>query len=112
MQARGDSTALPHLDRPFNDGRLALQLSRDATAFPFADFARALVRAHHGEITQRLDGPDESYWDVLLDGQVLTLHRQHYLGVFLCATSPASESVLEGLVPYAKGYLHELRAKQ
>lgn len=98
-------SSLPRLDRPFDDGLLALQLSTDAARFPFAKFAGALVRERGGEITERLDGPDESYWDIVVDGQGLTLHRQHYLGVFLCATDAASEVVLERLVPFAESYL-------
>ncbi len=102
---------LPHLGRPFDDGRLALQLSSGSAPFPFADFAQALVREREGQIADRLDGLDESYWDVVLDGQVLTLHRQHYLGVFLCATDVASEATLERLVPFAEGYLRGLEAR-
>ena len=97
--------SLPRLDRPFDDGHLALQLSSADSPFPLSRFARALVREHGGEITQRVDGPDESYWDIVVDGQVLTLHRQHYLGVFLCATDAASEAVLERLVPFAERYV-------
>ena len=102
---------LPRLGRPFDDGRLALQLSSGSSPFPFADFARALARERGGQITDRLDGLDESYWDLVLDGQVLTLHRQHYLGVFLCSTDVASETVLELLVPFAEGYLRKLEAR-
>ena len=40
--------AIPCRGRPFDDGRLALQLSTPAGAFPFADFAHALVRARDG----------------------------------------------------------------
>ena len=101
------AAATPRLARPFEDGRLALQLSTDAASFPFAAFAHALVRARNGTIVERLGAfeVDETYWDLAIDGQVLTLHRQHYLGVFLCATDVASEAVLETIVPFAANYL-------
>ena len=69
------------------------------------------MRARDGTIVERLGGIgiDETDWDLALDGQVLTLHRQHYLGVFLCATDAASEAVLEACVPFAEDYLRELR---
>jgi hypothetical protein len=99
----------PRLERPFLDGRLALYLSPDADGFPFADFAQALVAERHGAITQKLGalGMDEVYWDLVVDGQVLTLHRQHYLGVFLCASDEATEALIRDLVPFAKRFLRE-----
>jgi len=48
---------------------------------------------------------DEVYWDIRLQGRVLTLHSQHYLGVFLCATDEASEELLRRLVPFAERYV-------
>jgi len=107
---RAEAT-LPRLGRPFDDGRLALQLSSGSSPFPFADFAQTLVREREGQITLRVDGLDESYWDIVLDGQVFTLHRQHYLGVFLCSTDVASEAALERLMPFAEGYLRGLEAR-
>ena len=101
--------ALPRLERPFPDGLLALCLSAEAHHFPFAEFAEALVRARQGSIAQKLDGLDEVYWDLVLDGRVLTLHRQHYLGVFLCASDEASEGLLRDLVPLVGRCLRELR---
>jgi hypothetical protein len=35
----------------------------------------------NGRFTRRLDGPDQSYWDSLIDGNLYTIHREHYLGV-------------------------------
>lgn len=80
-------------DRPFADGRLALRVSSDASRFPFIEFAQALVDAHDGEVVDRVGalGTDEIYWDLRLGGQLLTLHGQHVLGVYLCATDPQSE---------------------
>jgi hypothetical protein len=38
-------------------------------------------------------------------GHILLLHREHYLGVFLCGTDEASEAALESLVPFVDQYL-------
>jgi hypothetical protein len=95
------------LGRPFADGRLALQVSCDAWAFPFVEFVQGLVDARRGEIVARVGavGADEAYWDIRMDGHVLTLHSQHFLGVFLCATDEASEAYLRGLQTMVEAYL-------
>jgi hypothetical protein len=102
----------PILNRPFADGRLALQVSSEAWAFPFAEFAQALADAERGTIVERVGalGTDEVYWDIRLGGgQVLTLHGQHFLGVFLCATDEPSEACLRGLQPMVEAYLRDRR---
>jgi hypothetical protein len=103
------STSL-RLERPFLDKRLAVCLSPDADAFAFADFADQLAKQFNGEIVERVGpllGCDEVYWDLRLRGQLFTLHRQHFLGVFLCATDDSSEAVLPELLPFAEGFLRQ-----
>jgi hypothetical protein len=36
-----------------------------------------------GRWIQKLNGLDQSYWDYSLNGIMLTLHREHYLGISL-----------------------------
>ena len=98
-------TLEPVLERPFLDKHLAMRLTSRAWEFPFADFAHELVRAHGGTIETQLADVDEAYWDIRIRGQLLTLHRQHYLGVFLCATDGSSEELLRELMPFAADYL-------
>jgi hypothetical protein len=83
----------PTLDRPFADGRLALQVSCAASAFPFVDFAQALADEYQGKIVERLGAPggDDVYWDIRLGSHVLTLYSQHFLGVYLCALRRSSD---------------------
>jgi len=99
----------PELGRPFGDGRLALRVTGNAATFPFVAFAQALVDEHEGEIVERVGalGADEVYWDIRFRGGLLTLHGQHYLGVFLCATDEPSEELLRGMVPFVRRYLEE-----
>jgi hypothetical protein len=99
---------LPRLERPFSDGLLAIFVSDAADAFPFRAFADALVAACDGEIVQEVGpfgGVDEVYWDLRLHGRLVTLHRQHFLGVFLCARDRDSERLLEDLLPFTASYL-------
>jgi hypothetical protein len=94
-------------ERPFADGRLAIRLSSEAVTFPFVDFAQALADEYQGDIVERVGflGTDEIYWDIRIRGHVLTLHSQHFIGVFLCASDEASEQCLREAVPFVEEYL-------
>ena len=51
-----------------------------------------------GRWIEKLDGLDQSYWDLDVQGEKVTLHREHYLGVSVfCDDQPAKVSVLERL---------------
>ena len=104
-----EGSSILAFERPFADGCLALRVSAQASRFPFVEFAQALVDAHRGEVVERVGslGTDELYWDLRLDGHVLTLHSQHSLGVYLCAPNVQSEEVLRQLEPFVARYLSE-----
>ena len=99
------------LERPFADKRLAVRLTSRPADFPFTDFAQELARATGGTIVARLGGPglDEAYWDIRIGQRVLTLHHQHFLGVYLLATSEDSEELLQEVLPFAEAYLSQPR---
>jgi hypothetical protein len=63
------------------------------------DFVRIAVEAHQalgGELGECLHGLDQSYWDLTVDGAVITIHREHYVGVtVICADEPAAVALLE-----------------
>ena len=103
-----NDTRLPRLERPFSNGLLAILVSDSAETFPLGPFANALVDAYGGDLVQKLGpfvGVDELYWDLRLRGHMVTLHREHYLGVFLCATDAQSEVLLQELLPFITSYL-------
>ncbi len=104
-----DAPVVLEFERPFANGRLALCVSSQAWRFPFVDFAQALVDAQDGAVVERVGslGTDEVYWDLRLGSDVLTLHSQHFLGVFLCATTEQSETLLRQLEPFVARYLAE-----
>jgi hypothetical protein len=43
--------------------------------------AGLIERGFGGQWIKKLNGLDQSYWDYSLDGVMLTLHREHYMGV-------------------------------
>jgi hypothetical protein len=96
----------PILERAFADQRLAVRLASRAWEFPFRDFAEQLALAYGGTIVARLGAAvvDDAYWDIRIRGQVLTLHYQHYAGVFLSATDESSEGLLTEILPFVAAY--------
>lgn len=44
-----------------------------------------------GVWVEKLNGLDQSYWDYSVAGVMLTLHREHYLGVSLFPATPETD---------------------
>lgn len=65
---------------------MELRISEEADWDLFEVIAQKLEQGLQGVWTQRADGFDERYWDFLVDGHTLTLHLQHYLGIYLFNT--------------------------
>jgi hypothetical protein len=63
------------------------------------DFVRVALRAQTllgGVLGECMHGLDQSYWDLTVDGVVITIHREHYTGVMvLCADEPQAVALLE-----------------
>ena len=100
------------LERPFADKRLAVRLTPYAADFPFTEFAHELARVNGGTIEAKLGAPglDEVYWDIRIRERLLTLHYQHFLGVYLLASSEDSEGLLQEVLPFTETYLSRPRA--
>lgn len=47
-----------------------------------------------GRWSERLDGPDQRYWDFEKGGGSVTLHLEHYLGISLYASAGAQADEL------------------
>jgi hypothetical protein len=58
-----------------------IEVSEEADWNLFEDVARDIERGLSGCWKERLDGPDQRYWDLLVDEHTLTLHLEHYLGI-------------------------------
>ncbi len=79
-----------------NPGQIELRLSANPEEFEhYSELVRALL---NGVWVEKLDGLDQSYWDLTVQAQKFTLHREHYLGVSIFAEDNAStRSLLEKL---------------
>lgn len=62
------------------------------------DFVRIALQAHAmlgGELGECAHGLDQSYWDLSVDDAVITIHREHYLGVMvICDDEPQHVALL------------------
>jgi hypothetical protein len=63
------------------------------------DFVRTATEAQRllgGELGECAHGLDQSYWDLIVDGATITIHREHYGGVSVfCDNMPAAVALLE-----------------
>lgn len=79
-------------------GKIGVQLTEDSDQF--CELAELVRAALGGEWLQQLDHHDQSYWDLDVHGMKLTVHREHYLGVFVfCEDAPAHRELLERHLP-------------
>ena len=67
--------------------RLELRIFDDSNWPLFKEIAGALEREFSGKWVEKIDGPDQSYWDLRIGNAVLTLHLEHYLGILLFSSA-------------------------
>jgi hypothetical protein len=71
----------------------------------FAFWADRIATMIGGEWAEKVDGLDESYWDLKVGEAIITIHRQHFLGVCaFCVDTEAGRQLIErikkiGLMP-------------
>lgn len=77
-------------------GKIELRLSEDPDQFErLAESVRGRLQ---GRWSGQIDGFDQSYWDLDVQGKSITLHREHYLGVSVCCDDEVDlRSLLEEL---------------
>lgn len=77
-------------------GKIELRVSEDPENFKqLAEVVRTKLR---GRWTEQLDYFDQSYWDLDVQGNRITVHREHYLGVSVfCEDVAPLRSLLEQL---------------
>ena len=71
------------------NGRTEAHLSKVSSWALFDSIAQTIVQRFGGRWAEKLDGPEQRYWELEIDDVVLTLHLEHYLGISLF---PASDS--------------------
>ena len=85
-------------------GRVELRLSENPD--DFSRLAEIVQKMLKGKWKKQLDGLDQSYWDLDVDGIILTVHREHYLGVSVfCFEDEAQVRLLEKLKSAFEGGL-------
>jgi hypothetical protein len=75
-------------------GHLELVITDEPDWSEFERLAGAIRAEFDAPIVERIDGPDERYWDLEVGDQTVTLHLQHYLGICLYAPSAEDESLV------------------
>ncbi|MCX4220515.1 MULTISPECIES: DUF3630 family protein [Pseudomonas] len=60
-----------------------IHLSGSSDTESFKRIADELQQTLSGTWTTQASGLDQCYWDLAVDGQVITLHLEHYLGIML-----------------------------
>jgi len=79
-----------------DNGLIELRLSDDPVQFK--RLAEEVRKELGGRWIERIDDIDQSYWDLDVAGQKITVHREHYLGVSVfCSDESAKRSLLERL---------------
>ena len=77
-------------------GQFEMLLSSDESRF--IHYAELVRETLNGKWTEKINGLDQSYWDLDVHGAIITLHREHYLGVSVfCNGKPEEIAVLERL---------------
>jgi hypothetical protein len=78
------------------NGQIELRLSENPD--DFSRLASTVQKLLKGKWEKKVDGLDQSYWDLDVDGIILTVHREHYLGVSVfCAADRPQLCLLEKL---------------
>jgi hypothetical protein len=73
-------------------GKIELWLSDDPKQFRrLAAFVKSKLGGHWAE---QVDGLDQSYWDLEVQGKKITVHREHYLGVSVFSDDERSQHLL------------------
>jgi hypothetical protein len=60
-----------------------IYLSQTSDRDLFNRIASELARGLGGTWTAQINGLDQRYWDLAVEGQTITLHLEHYLGITL-----------------------------
>jgi hypothetical protein len=76
------------------DERAELIFSEEGGQACLEDAAKQLTERCGAVLLEKVDGLDQSYWDFELGGAKVTLHREHYLGVWLCAADDMGEEAV------------------
>jgi hypothetical protein len=94
-------------------GRTEAHLSEVSSWELFDSIAQTIVQRFGGRWVEKLDGPEQRYWDLEVDDVVLTLHLEHYSGISLYPASDpgnlvAANSLIKTIGAFLQDSLDEL----
>jgi hypothetical protein len=81
-------------------GRLELDLLDEPDWGAFEDFADNIVRTFNGSYAERVADLDTCYLDIVIGGQTVTLHLQHYMGICVFAAEEAADGMIQNIGNY------------
>ena len=64
---------------------IELELTRDSNGDLFQAIAEEIAQTFKIQWKEKLSGLDQRYWDFEINGIILTLHLEHYLGISIFA---------------------------
>jgi hypothetical protein len=76
-------------------GGLEVLISEDPDWVQFEQFVHRISRETSAQCTERIDGIDARYWDFRIDGKIVTLHLQHYLGISVFGANPEADEAVQ-----------------
>jgi Protein of unknown function (DUF3630) len=71
------------IDRDQRNDNVLVWVSREPDWTLFDRAADLLAEAFRGRWSEQADGLDQRYWDLVVGGEKVTLHLDHYLGISL-----------------------------
>jgi hypothetical protein len=61
----------------------------------FVEVAQKIQVVTNGLFGEKADGLDQSYWDIVINGSLYTIHRDHYLGVSIFSGATDAKKIFE-----------------
>ena len=87
-----------------SDGRIEILLSEESSWQLFDAISKEIVKKFDVKLVKKLDGVDERYWDFEINGGLICLHLQHYLGISIFSVN---DSVMNEIVKKIAEYVIE-----
>ena len=73
-----------------SDGRIEILLSEESSWQLFDAISKVITKKFDVKLVKKLDGVDERYWDFEINGVLICLHLQHYLGISIFPLNDSS----------------------
>lgn len=80
--------------QPKAEGHTAI-ISREADWQLFDRAVEILVKEFGGAVVEKLDAPDQRYWDIKVGEAIFTLHLEHYLGISLYSKDKQAGEIIK-----------------